>query len=186
MCVGFACFIVTLDSFHSLFILECYEDVHWRHESTKLSLFAFLVYLVLLLYDCSFKIVHFLPVHVCYSLSSFPEHRKKFWIVEGNRHDGYFDFAFLHLVAEVRQSLEALLDLVPEPRLESNHFGFKFKSVAALTDGLVLAFAPLVVLIAFLTTDAKVIAKFEPFKLFSLLVLIVELISNVNFDSVVA
>ena len=70
--------------------------------------------------------------------------------------------------------------------MEANHGRFKLKTVAALTDSSVLALAPLVVLIAFVTADAKAIAKFEPFLLLFRLVLIVEFISNVDLNSVVA
>ena len=165
MCIGFAGLVVSLDSFRSLFILERNEDMHWRHKSIKIGELAFFVLIVLLFYYCSFKIVHFVPVHVRDGLSSFAEHGKQVWIVEGNSHDGYFDFVLLYLVIEVRKPLEALLNLISEPRLESNYGRFKLKTVTALTDSLVLALTPLVVLIAFVTADAKVIAKFKPFLL---------------------
>ena len=185
VCIGFAGLVVTLDSLCSLFILERDEDMHWCHETIKISELAFLVLIVLLFYYCSFKIVHFVPVHVRDGLSSFSEHGKEVWIVESNSHDGYFDFVLLYLVIEVGQPLEALLNLVSEPRLEANHGRIKLETVATLTDSLVLALAPRVVLIAFVTADAKVIAHFDPFLLLFRLVLIVELISNIDLNSVV-
>ena len=51
---------------------------------------------------------------------------------------------------------------------------------------MILAIVPSVVLVTFIAADAKVITLLEPFILHLILVLLVEVISNVHFNSVVS
>ena len=64
--------------------------------------------------------------------------------------------------------------------------GIKLETVTILTDSMILAIVPSVVLVTFVAADAKFITQLEPFILLQILVLLVEVIANIHFDSVVS